>query len=62
MVTLPKGMVNQDVEVVVVVQPVQHREMTQAKGEAFIDMTAGSLADDPIERPDQREYEVRAEI
>lgn len=61
-VELPQGMANQEVEVVVVVQPLQPKALTQAEWVAFIDATAGSLADDPIERPDQGEYEIRDEI
>lgn len=40
----------------------QRPEMTQEEWEKFINETSGSLADDPIERGDQGEFEVRDEI
>lgn len=55
---VPVGIYDCDCEVVVVVQPsVSHQEWL-----AFIEETAGSLADDPIERLPQGEHEIRDEI
>jgi hypothetical protein len=47
-----------DCEVVVTVKP----KMTRAEWIAFINETAGSLSDDPIERGDQGILETRDEI
>jgi hypothetical protein len=61
----PAGVRNADVEVVVVVQRtvgLEDAETKRAEWLAFLDATYGSLADDPIERPSQGEYEVRDEI
>jgi hypothetical protein len=55
---LPVGASNVDCEVVVTVQP----KMTRMEWVAFIEATYGSLADDPIERLPQGEYEIRDEI
>lgn len=61
---LPVGFPNSELEVVVVVQstPVQSTQFDRAEWLAFIESTAGSLADNPIERGDQGEFEVRDEI
>ncbi len=55
---VPVGIYDSDCEVVVVVQP----SASQQEWLAFIEETAGSLADDPIERLPQGEHEVRDEI
>jgi hypothetical protein len=46
------GITNQDLEVVVVVEPLTQvkAETDRAEWLAFIEATAGSLADNPIER------------
>jgi hypothetical protein len=55
---VPVGMKDVDCEVVVTLHP----RMTRAEWLAFIEETAGSLADNPIERLPQGEYEIRDEI
>jgi len=47
-----------------VVQPLKtpYSESQRAEWLAFIEETAGSLADDPIERGPQGEHEIRDEI
>lgn len=54
----------QEVEVVLVVQSLKtpYSEAQRAEWLAFIEETAGSLADDPIERGPQGEHEIRDEI
>lgn len=59
---IPSGLTNQDVEAVVVIQAVNlSAAPTDANGYpiGFIEATYGSLAHDPIERPDQGEFDVR---
>jgi hypothetical protein len=60
---LPIGITNQDLEVVVVVQTHQ-TEPVDANGWpiGYFDETYGSLADHPIERPDQGTLETRDSI
>ena len=55
---IPVGVTDVDCEVTIMVQ----RKMTGAEWVAFIEETAGSLADDPIERLPQGKQEVREEI
>ncbi|MEQ1485322.1 hypothetical protein [Methyloglobulus sp.] len=50
--TLPSEYANQDVELVVIIQPSQET-LPQQKWLSFIDQTYGCLADDPLERPEQ---------
>ena len=57
-IELPVGVANVDLDVVVV----YNIKQDQAEWEAFIDTTYGSLAHDPIERPEQPPYDVRDEI
>ncbi len=52
---VPLAITNTDLEVVVVVQPKPQREWPVG----YFDETAGSLADDPLERPDQGVFEER---
>lgn len=52
---LPLDLVDADLEVLVVVQRKEKRKWPPG----YFDRTAGSLADDPIERPPQGEYEER---
>jgi hypothetical protein len=52
---LPLNLTNTELEVLVVVQPKIKRGWTPG----YFEQTAGSLADFPIERGDQGEYEVR---
>ena len=55
---VPIGVADVDCDVVVTV-PIK---MTDEEWSQFVDRTAGSLADDPIERPPQGEYEQRDPI
>ncbi|MBL8163661.1 MAG: hypothetical protein JNJ61_16870 [Anaerolineae bacterium] len=55
---LPIGTANVDCEVVINIQP----NMSREEWLAFIEETAGSLADDPIQRWPQGEHELRDEI
>lgn len=55
---LPVGVADVDCEVTIQISS----QMTQVEWRAFLEETAGSLADDPIERGDQGEYEVRDEL
>lgn len=52
---VPMGITDVDCDVVVTIPP----HMTAEEWNLFIDRTAGSLADDPIERLSQGEYEQR---
>jgi hypothetical protein len=52
---VPTGLPESDVEVVVIVQPIS----AHAWPKDFFEMTYGAFADQPIERPDQGEFEVR---
>lgn len=52
---LPLDVSDMDLEVLVVVQRKEKREWPPD----YFERTAGSLADDPIERPPQGEYEER---
>jgi hypothetical protein len=56
---LPVGATDVDCEVTIRIQP---PPLTREEWKAFIDATAGSLADDPIERGDQGTPEVRDEV
>ena len=47
---LPTGLSETELDVLVVIQPI---DAPQSEWELFIEETAGSLADDPIERPSQ---------
>jgi len=60
---LPLNLHNTDLEVLVVVQP-HETEAVDANGWpiGYFEETYGSLADDPIERPDQGELETRDSI
>jgi hypothetical protein len=52
---------NPDTDYEVTIQALP-KEMSREEWLAFIDATYGSLADDPIERGPQGDYEVRDEI
>ncbi len=52
---LPLEVSDTDLEVLVVVQP----KVKRGWPAGYFERTAGSLADDPIERPPQGEYEER---
>lgn len=57
---LPVDVANRDLDVVVVLQPTEETDRTDWL--TFIEMTAGSLADDPIVRGDQGVIEIREPI
>ena len=62
---LPIGISNSDLEVVVIIaQSIEDSptEYDRAEWIAFVERTAGSLADNPIERLPQGEHEVRDEL
>ena len=61
---VPTSFSNSDLEVIVVVSSTtpQPENFDRAEWLAFIEATAGSLADDPIERGSQGTYEIRDEI
>lgn len=52
--TLPSEYANQDVELVVIIQHQKH-SLERQNWLDFINQTYGSLANDPIERPEQPE-------
>jgi hypothetical protein len=55
---MPAGISDVDCEVTVTIKP----KLSQAEWVAFLEETAGILADDPIERGSQGEYETRDEL
>jgi len=55
---VPVGVADVDCDIIVTVPP----KMTTEEWNQFVDRTAGSLADDPIERFPQGEYEQRDSI
>lgn len=55
---LPLELSDTDLEVLVVVQP----RIQQGWPPNYFEETAGSLADDPLERPAQGDYEHREEL
>jgi hypothetical protein len=57
-IELPSEMADTELEVLVVVQPKAKRGWPPG----YFERTAGSLAEDPIERPPQGEYEERDPI
>jgi hypothetical protein len=60
---LPTGVTNRELEVVVVMQPLEEEEVDELGWPiGFFDRTYGALADDPIERPPQPPLEKRDEI
>jgi len=61
---IPVQFKDQRLEVFLIMQPLKEPEAVDKRGwpPGFIESTAGSLADDPIEREPQGEYEVRDEL
>jgi len=49
-IDIPVGIADVDCEIVVTVPSAAAKQMTAEEWSQFIDQTAGSLADDPIER------------
>lgn len=56
---IPVGSPNKELEVLVVFE---RPRMTPEEWQQFVEKTTGILADDPIERGDQGEFEIRDEI
>lgn len=67
-ISIPKEMRNRDVEIIILPLDEETTNGTAVETDAngypigFFEETAGSLADDPIERAPQGEYETREEI
>jgi hypothetical protein len=64
---VPIGMSNTEVEVVLVIQPIQQateQRTTESFGwpAGFFEETYGAFLDTPLERPDQGELEVRESL
>jgi hypothetical protein len=59
---VPVNASDTELEVVLVVQAVKETTEDRAEWIAFIERTAGSLADAPMERPPQGDYETREPI
>jgi hypothetical protein len=60
---LPTGVTNRELEVVVVMQPLEEEEVDELGWPiGFFDRTYGALADDPIERGPDLPLEKRDEI
>jgi len=59
---LPVGMADTEVEITLTISANVPKEMTHEEWLAFLEETAGSLSDDPIERGPQGEYEERESI
>jgi len=64
---VPTGLSESDVEVVVVVHPIQGEAEKKSPEErgwppGYFERTAGCLADDPIQRWPQGAYEIRDDI
>jgi hypothetical protein len=59
---VPVNVRDADLEIVVVMQPSETPVNELGWPVGFFEETYGSLADDPIERPSQGEYEVRDEV
>jgi len=57
---LPVDIRNQDLDVIIVINETGTSIATW--DEEFFNETAGSLADDPIERPHQGDFEIREQI
>jgi hypothetical protein len=55
---LPPELANRNLEVLVVIQPKEKKGWPPG----YFERTAGALADDPLERPVQGEYEERDEL
>lgn len=63
---IPTGLTDTDLEVIVIMQPVITKPATKPKDLAwppgFFEQTFGSFKDEPLERPEQGEYEQRDEV
>ena len=61
-IDVPVGIADVDCEIVVTIPASGARPMTPEEWSEFVDRTAGSLADDPLERLPQGDYEQRDEL
>jgi len=63
-INIPQGLQHQTVEVIILPLEEPTQQETDANGwpVGFFEATAGCLADDPIERTPQGEYEHRLEL
>jgi hypothetical protein len=63
---VPVGMINTELEVMVIVQPVVQAESKSAEPSGwlpgFFEEVIGGWAGEPLVRPEQGEYEMRAEF
>lgn len=63
---VPTGLIDTDLEVIVIMQPVTTKQMTKLEDLGwppdFFEKTFGSFRDEPLERPEQGEYEQREEL
>lgn len=60
---LPTGVTNRDLEVMVVMQTLDEEEVDELGWPlGYFEETYGSMADDPMERGDQGEFEIRDEL
>lgn len=64
---VPTGIQNAELEVLVIIQPVQQTvapEASEGLGwpPGFFEQTYGSFHDAPLERPEQGSYEIREEL
>lgn len=63
---IPTGLTDTDLEVIVIMQPVIAKPATKPKDlgwpPGFFEQTFGSFKDEPLERPEQGEYEQREEV
>jgi hypothetical protein len=63
---IPVGIINTELEVMVIVQPVVQPESKSAEPSGwlpgFFEEVIGSWAGEPLVRPEQGEYEMRAEF
>jgi hypothetical protein len=63
---IPTGLIDTDLEVIVIMQPVTTKPTTKPEDlgwpPGFFEKTFGSFKDEPLERPEQGEYEQREEL
>lgn len=59
---VPVNMTDTDLEVLLVVQPIETEQTGRDKWLDFLEQTAGILGDDPMARPPQGDYEVREPV
>lgn len=63
---IPTELIDTDLEVIVIMQPVTTKPATKPEDlgwpPGFFEKTFGSFKDEPLERPEQGEYEQREEL